>query len=114
MNGTILVINAGSSSIKFAVFSCVADNELCRLYSGAVDGIGEQSSFAVKTEQRNHGKVTKNSLNAKNHSQALQYILNWLEQEAPGLEFVAAGHRVVHGGTTFSKAVRIDHDVLIS
>lgn len=116
MNGAILVINVGSSSIKFAVFSYIADKKLCRLYSGAVNGIGEQSRFAVasnKLEQRDHGKVTEEeSLNAKNHSQALQYILSWLEQKAPGLEFVAAGHRVVHGGTAFSEAVRIDHDVL--
>jgi len=115
MNDAILVINAGSSSIKFAVFSRIADNELCRLYSGVVDGIGGQASFAVTStqpEQRKHNKVTNDSLHAENHSQALQHILNWLEQETLGLQFVAAGHRVVHGGTTFSQAVRIDHGVL--
>jgi acetate kinase len=115
MNDALLVINAGSSSIKFAVFSCIADNELCRFYSGAVDGIGEQTSFAApshKAEQHEHDEVKKDSLDAKNHSQALQHILNWLEKEAPDLEFVAAGHRVVHGGTTFSQATRIDHSVL--
>lgn len=115
MKDAMLVINAGSSSIKFAVFSGITNNELCRLYSGTVDGIGEKTRFAAtsnKLTQRDHGKVTEGSLNTKNHSQALQHILNWLEQEAPSLEFVAAGHRVVHGGTTFSEAVRIDHDVL--
>ena len=116
MNDAILVINAGSSSIKFAVFSRIADNELCRLYSGVVNGIGGQASFAATStqpEQRKNNKVTNDSLHAENHSQALQHILNWLEQETSGLQFVAAGHRVVHGGTTFSQAVRIDCGVLI-
>ena len=116
MNDAILVINAGSSSIKFAVFSRIADNELCRLYSGVVDGIGGRANFAAtstKPEQRKNNKVTKDSLHAENHSQALQHILNWLEPETLGLQFVAAGHRVVHGGITFSQAVRIDCGVLI-
>lgn len=115
MNDALLVINAGSSGIKFAVFSCAADNELCRLYSGVVDGIGEQTSFSVtshKSEQYEPNEVKTDLLPVKNHSQALQHILNWLEQEVSDLEFVAAGHRVVHGGTTFSQAIRIDHSVL--
>jgi len=115
MNDAILVINAGSSSIKFAVFSRIADNELCRLYSGVVNGIGGQASFAATStqpKQRKNNKVTNDSLHAENHSQALQHILKWLEQETSGLQFVAAGHRVVHGGTIFSQAVRIDHGVL--
>lgn len=115
MNDAILVINAGSSSIKFAVFSRITDNELCRLYSGVVDGIGGQANFAATStqpEQHKNNKVTNDSLHAENHSQALQHILNWLEQKTSGLQFVAAGHRVVHGGTIFSQAVRIDHGVL--
>jgi acetate kinase len=115
MNDALLVINAGSSSIKFAVFSRIADNELCRLYSGVMDGIGGQANFAVTStqpDQHKNNKVTNDSLHAENHSQALQHILNWLEQKTSGLQFVAAGHRVVHGGTIFSQAVRIDHGVL--
>lgn len=115
MNDALLVINTGSSSIKYAVFTYIADNKLCRLYSGAVDGIGEQTSFAAtshKSGQNEHDEVKIDSLHAKNHSQALQHILNWLEQEVSDLEFVAIGHRVVHGGTTFSQAIRIDHSVL--
>ena len=113
MNDALLTINTGSSSIKFAVFSCTVDNKLCRIYNGAVDGIGEQIIFSVISEKNNQNKITKNSLNIKNHSQALQYILNWLNQEAPSLGFVATGHRVVHGGTAFSEAVHINHNVLL-
>ncbi len=115
MNDALLVINAGSSSIKFAVFSRIADNELCRLYSGVVDGIGGQANFAATStqpEQHKNNKVTKDSLYAENYSQALQLILSLAEQEALGSKFVAVGHRVVHGGTTFSQPVLIDHGVL--
>jgi len=98
MSDAILVINAGSSSIKFAVFSRIAGNELCRLYSGVVDGIGGRANFAATStqpEQRKNNKVTKDSLHAENHSQALQHILNWLEQETTGLQFVVAAHGVL-------------------
>jgi acetate kinase len=116
MDEAILVINAGSSSIKFAVFAReAAMSEPCRLYSGNVEAIGKQARFSItlaEVEQEGSGASTQHPVVARNHQQALQTILDWLEQNSPTVRFVAAGHRVVHGGSTFSRAVRIDEKVL--
>jgi len=116
MNDAILVINAGSSSIKFAVFArTAAAGELCRLHSGEVDGIGAQARFTITNAGAGQGanvSTTERSITADGHAQALQTILDWLEQASSDLRLVVVGHRVVHGGTAFSQAVRVDEKVL--
>lgn len=110
MQDAILVINAGSSSIKFAVFSRdMAEKNPCRLHYGSVAGIGAQARFVVRQADN---PPRKQGVSAESHAQALAIILEWLEQSASGVRFVAAGHRVVHGGAHFSQAVRIDNKVL--
>lgn len=115
MNDAILVINAGSSSIKFAVYAhTVAVNESSRLFSGSVAGIGMEAActFTMSKEgQVVSHKTIDHSVTANNHSGALQFILDWIEQDTGGLQLVAAGHRVVHGGTAYSQAVRVDAEV---
>ena len=115
MNDAILVLNAGSSSIKFALFAHVATmSEQCRLYSGEVDNIGAQAKLTITIiEGRGaNDNSIESSVVVDNHTQALQTILHWLEKEAATLRIVAAGHRVVHGGTAFAQAVRLDETVL--
>ena len=114
MNDAILAINAGSSSIKFALFAQDnALNDLRELYSGYVDGIGAQTRFSVTQAGRaTNENTTAQAVTAVNHTQALQIILDWLDKEVAGLSIVAVGHRVVHGGSTYSHAVRIDEKVL--
>lgn len=116
MTEVLLVINAGSSSIKFSVFAIENGKESFTLvYHGEIDGIGTEPHFFVSD---NTGKrLADERLNAKtadtlNHEDAIAILLNWIESHVAGLKIVAAGHRVVHGGVLFSKPVLIDSAVI--
>jgi acetate kinase len=107
MADAILVYNAGSSSIKFAVFSRQHD----RLCAGSISGIG--GSQAVFTVHGAHtADTTDLTVTANNHGQALHVIMDWLEREATDWTLTAAGHRVVHGGGEYCQPVRVDDAVL--
>lgn len=114
MKEAILVINAGSSSIKFALFMQVnTPSGLQELYSGNLDGIGAQARFSVmQAGQTANDNISKQVVTATNHTRALQIILTWLEEKAAGFHIVAVGHRVVHGGSVYSQAVRVNEKVL--
>ncbi|MER3447482.1 MAG: acetate kinase, partial [Candidatus Dadabacteria bacterium] len=116
MNEVILVINAGSSSIKFSIFAIEnSEKSLALVYRGEIEGIGTQPRFFVSD---NTGKrlldkhLTTKIANSLNHEDALAVLLDWIETHAAGLRAIAAGHRVVHGGATFSKPVMADSVVI--
>lgn len=114
MTDAILVLNAGSSSLKFAVFSGGGITELDLAFKGQLDGIGSDPAFAVKNDQGEtideHDEWPRGS--TLNHEGAIRFILNWLRSEASRFDLVGAGHRVVHGGASFTRAVRVDDSVI--
>ncbi len=113
MTDAILAINAGSSSIKFALFAQgTALHNLRKLYSGHVDSIGAQARFRLTDASATDENTLEQAVTANNHAQALQIILDWLDEQTDILRLVAIGHRVVHGGLTYSQAVRIDETVI--
>jgi len=116
MKDAVLVVNVGSSSIRFAVFGhATAEGDLFRFCSGAVAGIGARPRFATyrsKTGRETNASSKTKAVAAQNHHQALQVILDWLDGNTSHLRFIANGHRVVHGGTFYSQAVRVDTGVL--
>lgn len=97
----VLVLNAGSSSIKLAIF----DAQLVQILTGIADGIGGSGALKlgdVKTVQE-----------FSNHAQALHAILHALENQGfPVSRFTVAAHRVVHGGTALNRPTRITPEVL--
>ncbi|MFN2359797.1 MAG: acetate/propionate family kinase [Marinobacter sp.] len=105
MEGTILVINCGSSSLKIALF----DQQLNKLASGLAERLGKNDAFATLK-----GRQESVSLPAgANHKQALNALASVLQgcgllDDAPA----AIGHRVVHGGETFREAALINDNVL--
>lgn len=103
----ILAYNAGSSSIKFAVFPQQAGGK--RLLAGEIREIGgPQATFAT------HGPgtgTTHRPVAANDHGQALHAVLDFLAHGMAGRRLTAAGHRVVHGGAEFDRPVRIDATV---
>jgi len=107
---TILVVNAGSSSLKFEVFS-VADS-LERLIKGQMEGIGTAPHLTVKSaggerlENENHPPEAVPDLPA-----AMRLVGEWLRQRQQG-RLVAVGHRVVHGGPNHSRPARINEELL--
>jgi len=103
----ILVLNCGSSSIKYQVID--VDDE-SRLATGLVQKIGLPDSSLDHTTD---GETHRIDRMVANHQEALQLVVSAFEQYGPPLsEVVAVGHRTVHGGEAFRRPVRIDADVI--
>jgi acetate kinase len=107
----ILVINSGSSSIKFAVFN---DANLSELVKGQIDGIGSHASFKAKSpDLRIQETITwPQELAPQDHGAALKIILEWLHHVLSYVHIQAVGHRVVHGGAIYLEPVLINDSVI--
>jgi acetate kinase len=107
---SLLVLNAGSSSLKFAVFARDAGMpSVC--YRGSVEDIGRGARFRLLLAPDPNECFDRDE-RVDDHGQALEHVLRWLEARASQLDVRAAGHRVVHGGAEFTHPVRIDEYVL--
>ncbi|MDI7861985.1 acetate/propionate family kinase [Rhizobiaceae bacterium n13] len=110
MSDAILVINAGSSSIKFKLFRLVGE-DLDLAIGGKLDGIGVRPRLTA----REQGKVLIDHAFGTEEvpdTHAAQVAIgNWLAQTVEA-NIVAVGHRVVHGGLDYSKPVLVDDAVL--
>lgn len=108
----ILVINAGSSSIKFHAFSA-SDGKLAPIAGGKIEEIYSNPRFQVK---RQNGEIVEDrgwpAGERLGHDNAIAFLLEWLRAHAGDARLVAVGHRVVHGGERYSAPVRIDANVL--
>ena len=106
----ILVINSGSSSIKYQLIEMPAKNVIC---SGMVERIGlENPMIHYKSEENEFDKV----MHIPDHHIGLEKMTRLLLDKKIGVlknvdEIGAVGHRVVHGGSNFSKTTLIDQDV---
>jgi len=104
----VLVLNSGSSSIKFTLFRGSAVE-----VSGQIQGLGAEPQITLKIAKT--GERTDRALSTTEgatHGAALQALLPMLEEAAGGMRIDAVGHRVVHGGTEFSAPIRIDDQIL--
>ncbi len=105
--GTILCLNAGSSSLKFAVYGRTPnpEGETTPLVAGAVERIGLSQSLLQVSTGGAGGTETEGEY--KDHSSAVQAVLDLLERRGlPALD--AVGHRLVHGGPTHTAPERLD------
>jgi acetate kinase len=114
MEQGILVINAGSSSVKFAVFTDGGQPEPKLLFKGQMEGLGSDPSFQVKdaTGRKIDERDEWPRGSTLNHVGALRHILDWLDDCASEVKIEAAGHRVVHGGLDYDRTVRLDEGVI--
>ena len=108
----ILVLNSGSSSIKFKVYR-EENNELNEIASGIVEKIGEEISYIKYKSIK--GEIRYNEI-VKNHEEGLKHIINVLTDKEKGVienlkEIVGVGHRVVHGGDKIWEPTVIDEYV---
>ncbi|MDQ0315985.1 acetate/propionate family kinase [Amorphus orientalis] len=110
MSDVILTINAGSSSIKFSLFSSDALREIIR---GQIDGLGTHPRLVAR---ENGEKVVDTALEGEtaptDHTAGVAVILELLRERHPDYAVVAVGHRIVHGGPDFEAPVAIDDAVL--
>ena len=113
MTDAILTLNAGSSSIKFAVFEVAAEQDLRLTLKGQIEGIGtaphmiaRDPAGAVLMEKRWQGAADQS------HEAFLGGLLDWIDAHLGEDQLVAVGHRVVHGGLEFAAPVILDQAIL--
>ncbi|MGV0334979.1 acetate kinase [Corynebacterium kroppenstedtii] len=108
----VLVLNSGSSSIKFQLVNPANHATDAPFVSGLVEQIGEETGHVTI---KYAGEKRTRELPILNHTEGLDEALNFLDSLGVGLStlnLVACGHRVVHGGRLFSSPVLIDDEVV--
>ncbi len=113
MKQGILTINAGSSSIKFALFSLDHPISPEAEVSGQIDGIGTNATKLI-AKNRAGERIADQLIagDAVSHTQALDAMLQWFLATYTGWQIVSVGHRVVHGGDRYSAPIVVDATVL--
>jgi acetate kinase len=113
MPNAILALNAGSSSIKFALFEIKSSKALSLVSRGALEGIGTKPHFVARDAQgATLGEQSWPAGAAATHEMLLGGLLKWVEQHLGQDSLVAVGHRVVHGGREFTAPVVLTGDIL--
>lgn len=107
----ILVLNSGSSSLKYQVIDMETEKALAK---GNFERIGQSNSFLT---HKVDGVKHKFQIRAENHEQAIRFVLKRLTNDHYGVmksldELMGIGHRVVHGGEKFSEPVVITDEVI--
>ena len=113
----VLILNAGSSSLKFALFPMTPKLADMPRLSGQVEGIGAEPLMHAK--DNNTGERFTEALAVPpdtdqngQHRLALEFIFGWINRHSPGVEIVAAGHRIVHGGDHYGAPVVLTPEVV--
>ena len=109
MKQAILTINAGSSSIKFALFPLAHPIAQQAEVSGQIDGIGTAETKLV-AKNRAGERIADQRLDGDkvSHAQAFDELLKWFTASQAGWQIVAVGHRVVHCGYRYAQPMVLD------
>ena len=110
MDDYALVLNAGSSSLKFSVFERPVGERWHLEARGQIDGIGTSPRLSVKDEIG--ASLAKQDVVAHDGREALAALAEWLRSMYGGSRVLGVGHRVVHGGSRFTGPTIINADVM--
>jgi len=113
MAAAILVVNAGSSSVKFSAFSPQSGTDPALMFRGQLEGIGTHPRLLARDGTGT--ALVEQALDPaqiRGHDEAFQAVAAWLRGHAAGSGLAAVGHRVVQGGAAFSAPVVVDDAVL--
>lgn len=105
----VLTINSGSSSIKFAIYRMVNREEL--LLSGSAAGIGLASGY-MRIRDAEGKTVEDRIVGLRNHDAALREIVQSLNRNPAGRAIDAVGHRLVHGGSAYTRPHNVTPELL--
>lgn len=109
MNGEILVLNAGSSSLKFAIY---IDGDETPEVSGLIDRIGGGAAAEIRLKDAQGDALSVGDVGTvADHGAALDVAIKAMAVHYPDRTIKAVGHRVVHGGPDFAQPVLIDDSV---
>ena len=104
-----LVLNAGSSSLKFALFTLKGSQ---RLVQGQIEGIGVHPHFTAFDATGARIDEWRHEGAAESHEALFAQLLGWIDAHLGTARLAAIGHRVVHGGARFSAPMRVTPEVL--
>lgn len=113
MPKAILTLNAGSSSIKFALYEMAAAASARRLSHGQIEGIGSAPHFVARAPDGS--LLTERHWPARTelrHEGLLTPLLEWVTSHLGTQSLVAVGHRIVHGGDAYDRPVLLSADVM--
>ena len=103
----ILVLNAGSSSLKFAAFTVPG---LAQLFAGQVEGIGATARLTARDAAGT--PIADRPLGPATHAEAVGAVIDFLEPALAGIPVIGIGHRVVHGGALHAAPALIDLHIM--
>lgn len=110
MDDYALVLNAGSSSLKFCVFQRPAGDAWRLASRGQIDGIGSTPRLSVK--DANDQSLAKKDVKVADGHEAVEALAVWLRSQYAGARVLGVGHRVVHGGAQFKGPTVVNERVL--
>src|ERR1051325_4199480 len=112
MDDYALVLNAGSSSLKFCVYRRPIVERWQLEARGQVEGIGILPRLSVKDADGKSIANTRLDVEMHNGRDALDFLASWLRGRYGGARVLGVGHRVVHGGARFAGPTIVDRQVL--
>ena len=110
MEDFALVLNSGSSSLKFCTFERPEGENWRMEVRGQIEGIG--TSPRLSARDANGMKLADDSLAFRDGREAVDALATWLRKKYGGSRVLGVGHRVVHGGSRFTGPIRVDSKVL--
>jgi len=106
---SVLAINGGSSSIKFALYQIGEPPR--RGYFGKVDRIGlDGTNLSYNDSSRN--RIISNKIGASDHKAAANFLIDWLKKQVDFASVMAVGHRIVNGGPKYSQPQQVTRELL--
>jgi acetate kinase len=109
MAASILTINGGSSSIKFALFDVSATPK--RVFAGEIERIGLPNPVLTTKEQDGRSSEPQ-PVDAPDHEHGAQRLIEWLGQKVGMDQIGAIGHRIVHGGPRYAESHRVNDELI--
>ena len=106
---SILVLNSGSSSIKFAFFTCIPS--LPQTLKGQIERIGTPAAV-FSTQEGAQRAQTEQAVEAPDYSSAVKLLIDWMEKNKINDALIAVGHRIVHGGPHFHEPQKLTSTLL--
>jgi acetate kinase len=112
MTRKVLTLNAGSSSLKFAIFD-LHDDGPDEAFFGQIEGLGAAATFTVRLPPgKGKAPFAPKRTPSGTHLEALREVIDFIGSIGAGDEIVAVGHRIVHGGSEFSGPAAVEGGVL--
>ena len=115
MSQALLVINSGSSSVKFAAYDLDPGAALTRIANGRIEGIGSAPRMLVWGQDGaplEDSRITVSADPVRGPEEAFRQLFDWLGRHAAGRTLLAVGHRVVHGGENFARPALVTPGIL--